>query len=75
MFGEDYAIQISSKNGTELSQQQSLALNKQVEKLLQEKEIKFKAIDKQKAGLLVRMLDPEEQLLARTWIKDKMYRN
>lgn len=72
MFGEDYAIQISNKQGFDLTESQLTDIKQQVSNLLKEKSIEYKSIEDQKTGVLVRMRDPEEQLLARTWIKSKL---
>lgn len=72
LFGEDFALQISTKNGRELTEQEFMGFKQDIESLLTEKKVKFKSLDQQKTGLLVRLEDAEEQLLARTWVKSKL---
>lgn len=72
LFGEDYAIQVSSAGGKEISEDVLANVNKQVKDLLTEKNIGYKQITNQENGLLIRLNDSESQLNARTWIKNTL---
>lgn len=72
MFGEDFAIQVSNKTGREISEQEFTQLKNDLTSVLTENNISVKAVEQQKSGLLVRLNDAEEQLMARTWVKSKV---
>lgn len=72
MFGEDFAIQVSTNNGREISKQEFDSLAKDLENTLLTNNISIKAIEQQPSGLLVRLNDAQEQLLAKTWVMSKL---
>lgn len=74
MFGEDFAIQVSSKNGREMTEQSFNSLSAELKTTLENNKtaISVKSIEKQKTGLLIRLNDAEEQLLAKTLVKSKV---
>lgn len=67
LFGEDYALQVSSSK--EIASDQLVEIQKQVEAVLAQKSIIYKNIEKQDNGLLIRLKDSESQLIAKTWVK------
>lgn len=72
MFGEDFAIQVSTSNSREISKQEFESIAKDLENTLLSNNISVKSIDQQASGLLIRLNDAQEQLLAQTWIKSKL---
>ncbi len=67
LFGEDYALQVSSSKG--IAPEQLVEMQEQVETVLAQKSIVYKSIEKQDNGLLIRLNDSESQLTAKTWVK------
>lgn len=68
LFGEDYALQISSKGGKEISKASLTDKTKEITDLLTSKNIQYKSVNQETNGFLIRLKDSGDQLNARMLI-------
>lgn len=72
LFGEDYAVQITSSGGRSVSEQVLIQRQEEIKSILNDKKISYKSIELDNNNILVRLNDSDEQLAARKWIKAKL---